>query len=205
VGFLLFKMRGFRIGEAILGRKVEQADNAKQARDVFLIVVVVSFSIKNCHPERSEGPMRKSAKITLISFVCFFAVFGAGYAFLRFVGLADPNACISENRMTIPDLSGIKVEVVDTNCDILAKQESIDVYFSQAKQKSWFAKLRNHRELVFSYDPGRPDDPLPTITHSSDSTILISVPEISSVIRQSRNWEKISIAYDLGKVDYPAN
>jgi hypothetical protein len=149
--------------------------------------------------------MQKVAKITLISIVCLVAVFGAGYAFLRFVGLADPNACIAENRMTIPDVSGIKVEVVDRNCDTLAKQESIDIYFSQAKQTSWFAKLRNHRDLVFSYDPGRPDEPLPTITPSSGSTILISVLEVSSVIQQRRDWEKISITYNLGKVDYPAN
>jgi hypothetical protein len=134
------------------------------------------------------------------------AVLSVGYVFLRLVGVSEPNACLSEQRITIPDLSGtkVKVEVVYTNCDTLAKDESISVYL-RAKRESWVAKWWNHRALVFRYDSGRSDNPLPSITRPSDSTILISIPEVSSVTHQSRNWENISIAYNLGRVDYPAN
>jgi hypothetical protein len=146
---------------------------------------------------------KKAVRTTLISLFCVVALMGAGFV-LQHISV-EPDACISEGMKTIPDLSGIKVEVVYTNCDTLAKEESISIYLSRAKKESWFAKWRNHRTLVFSYDPARSDSPLPSVTRPSDSTVLISVPEISSVIHQSRNWQNISIAYNLGKVDYPTN
>jgi|SRR5580704_2625742 hypothetical protein len=146
----------------------------------------------------------KKQVLLVTGVACVAAVLGGGYVVLRLVGVVEPNACISEQRMSIPDLSGTKVEVVYTNCDTLAKDESISIYLSRAKRESWFAKWWDHRVLVFRYDPGRSDSPLPSITRASDSSILISIPEVSSVAHQSRNWENISIAYNLGKVDYPA-
>ena len=145
--------------------------------------------------------IKKVAKTTLISIVVIVAVLSAGYAFLRSIGIIEPNACISEQRMTIPELSGARVELVQTNCDTLAKDEAISIYFSRSAVKgdSWFARWRNHRALVFRYDPGRSDNPLPSITNSAHSTILISVPEVSSAIYQSGSWENISIAYKIGK------
>ena len=130
---------------------------------------------------------------------------GAWRVVLRLTGIDDPNTCISEEPKTIPDLSGMKVEIVYTNCDTLAKQEDVSVYFSPAVQgkKSWFAKWTNQRTLVFRYDPDRSDAPLPSITNPSQSTILISIPEVSSVSYQNRKWKSMSINYEIGKVDYP--
>jgi hypothetical protein len=129
---------------------------------------------------------------------------GVGYVILRAVGIVDPNACISETKGTIPDLSGARVEIIYTNCDTLAKDEAISVFISSAiSRDSWFAKWRSRRSLVFRYDPGRPDNPLPHITNPSRSTILISVPEVSSIIYQNQRWRDMSIDYAIGKVDYP--
>jgi len=148
--------------------------------------------------------IKKPAKVTVIRFAFVTTVFIAGYFFIRQIDKPEPNECISEERMTIPDLSGTKIEVVYTNCDTLVKTESISIYFSQAKRPSG-QRGRDHRALVFSYDPMRYNSPLPSITRPSRSTILISIPEVSSVLHQSRNWEDVSVAYNLGRVVYPSN
>lgn len=148
---------------------------------------------------------RKIVKVICVSVAGVVFLWGAWRAVLRLTGIDDPNACISEESKTIPDLSGVKVEIVYTNCDTLAKQEDVSVYFSPAVQgkKSWFAKWTNQRTLVFRYDPDRSDAPLPSITNPSQSTILISIPEVSSVSYQNRKWKSFSITYEIGKVDYP--
>jgi hypothetical protein len=148
---------------------------------------------------------RRIAKTIGIGVIGMVILWGAWRAFVRFTGRDDSGACISEQLKTIPDLSGAKVEIVYTNCDTLAKQEDVSVYFSPADQreKPWFAKWTNQRTLVFRYDPGRPDNPLPSITRPSQSTILISIPEVSSISYQNRKWKSMSINYGIGKVDYP--
>jgi hypothetical protein len=133
----------------------------------------------------------------LIVAVLFVSV---GYAIFRSVFVV-PGACISEDLQTVPNLSGTRVEVVYTNCDALAKEEAISVYFSRAsvERESWFAKWQNHRKLVFSYDPLRSDRQPPTIANPSRSTILISVPEVSSIIYKNKTWRDKSIEYAIGK------
>ena len=140
----------------------------------------------------------------LIGAVFVVLPLAATYISLRPFG--DSNACISEAKTNIPDLGGVGVDVFYTNCDTLAKDESISVYFSRSavKKDSWFARWRNQRALVFRYDPGRYDDPLPSITRPSLSTILISVPEVSSILYQSQKWQDVSVGYQIGKVYYPA-
>jgi len=41
--------------------------------------------------------------------------------------IALPFACLTEERASIPDLSGIAFEITYTNCDTIAKQEVISV------------------------------------------------------------------------------
>ena len=148
---------------------------------------------------------RKIAKMILVCVVGVIVLWGAWRTFVRLTGVDDPNACISEQLKTIPNLSGAKIEIVYTNCDTLAKQEDVSVYFSPAavKEKSWFARWSHRRTLIFRYDPDRSDAPLPSITNPSQSTILISIPEVSSVSYQNRKWKSMSINYEIGKVDYP--
>ena len=90
---------------------------------------------------------KKVAKIIVIGVVGIVAVCGAGYEFLRLAGIIDPDACISERMQTIPNLSRAKVETVYTNCDTLAKDEAISVYFSRASVNdgTWYGKWFNRR------------------------------------------------------------
>ena len=62
-------------------------------------------------------------------------MYGTRYVFLRLAGIIDPDVCLSERMQTMPNLSGAKVEIVYTNCDTLAKDESISVYFSRSRER----------------------------------------------------------------------
>jgi hypothetical protein len=107
--------------------------------------------------------------------------------------------------MKITNLSGADFEITDTDCDLIAKEEFVSVYVSRtvAKGQSWFSGWRNRKTLLFRYDPGMPDNPLPSINASGENKILISIPDISSVSFQSRNWGDVSVDYAIGHIDYP--
>jgi len=147
---------------------------------------------------------KKLAKTTLVIAVSVVAALGVGYLFLRLTGIIIPDACIFERMKTMPNLSGAKVEIVYTNCDTLAKDEAISVYFSRAaaKEDSWYTKWFNRRTLVFRYDPGRPSDP-PAIESLGEDRMVISVPEVSSVALRSEKWRDISIDYKIEHVMNP--
>jgi hypothetical protein len=119
---------------------------------------------------------------------------------------ASRSACQTEERLKIDDPTGFRFEVEYTSCDTLAKDEGIRVYATKdaSKRRGIFSRWIDHRTLLFRYDPGRWDNPLPSITHPSPSTILISIPEVSSIGYQNHEWEKMSVNYEIGRVDYPA-
>jgi len=123
---------------------------------------------------------------------------------IRFVG--NRIACHTEEKLKIEDASGFIFEVEDTTCHTLAADENVSVYARRVTPKGAWAlpDWRNRRTLLFRYDPGRWDNPLPSITRPSQSTIRISIPEVSSIVRQNRKWQNMSVDYDIGRVDYPA-
>jgi hypothetical protein len=147
----------------------------------------------------------RAIRLTLIGALCILVVLGAGCAFLFHTLFNAPNACISEELETIPDASGTKIEVIYTNCDTLAKDESVRVYFSNAGQgDSWLSKWRSHRTLVFEYDPGGlAGNPKPIIQSQDKARVLISVPTVSSISTQRKRWGDVSIDYKIGHVFYP--
>ena len=114
-------------------------------------------------------------------------------------------SCGSEETLKVEELTGLRFEVTYLNCDTLAKDEAIRVYVKDTTlDGGWFfSKWRNQRTILFRYDPGRWDSPLPKITRPSQSTILISVPEVSSIDYQNRAWANMSVSYQIGQVDYP--
>jgi hypothetical protein len=122
---------------------------------------------------------------------------------IRFVG--NRIACQTEERLKIEDPSGYLLEVEDTTCATLVTDEAINVYARKAAPKgAWlFWRWKNQRVLLFSYGPGRQDAPLPSITHPSQSTILVSIPEVSEVFYQNRKWANMTVNYNIGKVYYP--
>ncbi len=116
-------------------------------------------------------------------------------------------ACGTEEKLKVVELSGLRFEVTYLSCDTLAKDEAIRVYAeTTAPDRAWFfPSWRNQRTLLFRYDPEKDNSPLPIITRPSPSTILISVPEVSSISYQNREWAKMSINYSIGRVEYPTS
>src|SRR5947209_18585224 len=149
--------------------------------------------------------IRKVVKAGLLSAVGFVTVLGVAYLFLRLVGITTPGACISEEMETLPDMSGAKVEVVYTGCHTIAKDETISVYFSRAavNGESLFAKWVNGRTVVFRYDPGHPTS-LPAIELGGKDRVVISIPEVSSVVLRRQRWRNLTIDYTIGHIDYPS-
>ncbi|MDR3741537.1 MAG: hypothetical protein P4L40_21170 [Terracidiphilus sp.] len=147
--------------------------------------------------------MKRKAKFILGAVVAVSGACALGLAAIWFA--YTRNACQTEARLTIDDPAGLVFEVVDESCDTLAKDEAISVYAKKAVSKgTWrFFGRRSQRTLLFRYDPGRPDNPLPSIKLLSQTTILISIPEVSSIVYQNRKWENMSVNYEIGKVDYP--
>jgi hypothetical protein len=113
--------------------------------------------------------------------------------------------CMSEDRMTISNLEGMEFKTIYTNCDTLAKDEEISVYVSKSatSRESLFTRWLNRKTLIFSYDPGRYDNPLPSIQATGNDRILITVLRVSSINLQNRKWRNVSINYDIGHIDYP--
>ena len=118
---------------------------------------------------------------------------------------SDSNACATEQLTTIPDLAGIKFETTYTSCDTLVKTEAVSVYASRAAAggESWLSRWRNRKALLFRYDPGRWDNPPPSIRVAGKGRIVISIPQVSSVMFQSRRWRDVSIDYDIGRIGPP--
>jgi hypothetical protein len=112
---------------------------------------------------------------------------------------------MSEDRMTISNLEGMEFKTIYTNCDTLAKDEEISVYVSKSatSRESLFTRWLNRKTLIFSYDPGRYDNPLPSIQATGNDRILITVLRVSSINLQNRKWRNVSINYDIGHIDYP--
>jgi hypothetical protein len=131
--------------------------------------------------------------------VCMGCVLLAGLFYL-----IRRNACSSE-ALQVVNLSGVRIEVEGSSCDLIAKDEAVNVYAMRASEKETWpsSNWSRHRTLIFSYDPGRDDNPLPSITRSSQSAILIAIPEVSSIRVQNHEWESLSISYEIGKVYYP--
>ncbi len=116
-----------------------------------------------------------------------------------------PGSVITETERNIPNLAGKDFEITYTNVDLIAKEEYISVYASPAaaKGRPLFAKLHKQKTLLFRYDPGRWDNPSPSIVATGPNSILISVPEVSSVTRQNKDADGLHVDYDIGHIDYP--
>lgn len=133
------------------------------------------------------------------------AVLSIAAIFLVFRFAVSRFTCQAEERLKIEDPAGFRFEVEYKSCDTLAKEESISVYATKvpSERAGLFSRWRDQRTLLFRYDPGRWDNPLPSITRPSQSELLISVPEVSSIGYQTRGWQKMSVNYVIGRVDYP--
>jgi len=128
-------------------------------------------------------------------------VLGAGLASIVRPVLYIPDACLSDTVATT-SLFGAKLEAVYTNCDTLAKDESVRVYVSSVAEGAKAAKNPSG-EVIFDYDPSG-NQTAPSIEDVGDHKLLISISEVSSIFVQKRRWHDISIDYRIGHVWYPS-
>ncbi len=112
--------------------------------------------------------------------------------------------CLTEQLEAIPDIHGVRFEVVYENCDTLAKEERVFVYASEAgaPMESWFDHWFHHTTPILVYDPGYPAEK-PSIEVSGGNTIHISIDRVSSINCQTHQWRDLHIDYRFARVDYP--
>lgn len=131
-------------------------------------------------------------KRTAVSILCLIVLLAVGYLLL---GMIRSCGIIRETREKIVNLSGFDFEIIETNCDRLAKEDWITIFASKAGE--------NRKTVLFEYVPNSYDDPLPVIRVSGDHNITISIPAISSIRVQHFKWQHGSIDYEIGHIDFP--
>lgn len=124
----------------------------------------------------------------------------AGAAFL----LLRRNTCTQE-VLGITNVSHTRFVIERSDCDVLAKDEFISVYASRLPASPMWRTLGwfNRRSLLFRYDPGDDDHPLPSITAPGQKQIHIAVPKVSSIVVQNRTWNGEFITYAIGSTYFP--
>ena len=90
-------------------------------------------------------------------------------------------------------MPGLRFQISETDCSTLGEDASISVYGLNEKGGS--------RTLLFKYGPSR--DVLPTVEVRGQDRILISIPVVSDVVFQERQWMNRRIDYAIGHIDYP--
>src|SRR5579863_3055944 len=145
----------------------------------------------------------KIARKVLVCCVGIVMTLGSLYAIMVATGRVTwRGACATETIITIPNLSGMEFEVTYTNCDTLAKEEAISVYVSTAaaNRESLLSRWSNRKTILFRYDPGGSDIAPPSIKAAGKDRVLISIPEVSSVLLENRKWRNVSIDYEIGHI-----
>jgi hypothetical protein len=138
-------------------------------------------------PSHFKVPLRWMAGLGATLVVGYLLVALVGYPITSF-------ACVSETHKKISGLSGFDFEVVETDCDVLAKDASISVFVSELGKAK--------KVLLFKYGPaGVGTDPV--ISGIDAHTIQVSVPHISDEMFRRETFEGLSISYEIGIVDYP--
>jgi hypothetical protein len=150
---------------------------------------------------------KKAAKKVFVYCAGVAVVLGAAYVILVATGtIYLPGARYTEEMMTIPNLSGMEFKIIYTSrAKLFVTDYAISVYVRRAavKGESLLARWSNRQTLLFRYDPERYESPLPSIKASGNDGILISIPDISSVLIQSRKWQNVTVDYNIGHIDYP--
>jgi hypothetical protein len=112
-------------------------------------------------------------------------------------------ACSSVTRGKLGNVSGWDLEIEQTSCDLVTREEAISVYASThvppGSRTKWFAR----RTLLFRYDPESADDLLPSFEATGPDKILISVPAVSSISVENRILGKTTVNYQIGRVFEP--
>lgn len=143
-------------------------------------------------PAMAKTIFRRAMRVFLIAGLPV----GGLYLLLASIGLMPtPYSCLIETRAKIPGLGGYDFEVSETSCDFLAKDDAVSVFVSKVGGKK--------KDLLFKYDPARPQDAFPVITIPAPQTIQIAVPWVSSIFSRQETWNGVSIIYKIDRIEYP--
>jgi hypothetical protein len=109
------------------------------------------------------------------------------YVVLGGIGLVPlPGQCIDEVRKSVRTQTA-SFDIVETDCDTLAKEATISIYATSVNGKD--------HALILSIDPG--SDDLPGIAAVSSDRIAITVPGASYVHTRRDVWKDIHFDYSF--------
>lgn len=129
--------------------------------------------------------------VWMVAATCWWTMGFSGPPF----GVPFPGACVSETLSETSTPAGLDFKFIYTNCDLLAKQESLSISISQGTGLlGWFGE----REVIKYFGP----EVLPTVTVIDPHTVLISITSVESIIFARDRWRDIAIRYDIGHINY---
>ena len=100
-------------------------------------------------------------------------------------------ACITESRLKIPDVLGYQIEIGEKNCDLVAKDDYIEVYASRPGSMA--------RTLLMEYDPAS-GKTLPEFKAIGENQLEISLDYAGSISFLEKKMGDVSIRYKIKEV-----
>ena len=128
---------------------------------------------------------------------CRYGCLFSGYATALLAALMAAGcskSCLSQNRATIHDKSGLTFTVTSTNCDMFGNDTVNSISASDASG--------GHRKVILKYEPDDRSAP-PQITITENNTLAVAIDSVSSVLSQESNYQGHPIRYDIHQVVYP--
>ncbi len=143
--------------------------------------------------------MSRSSSLALGLFTTVVVTVGMIYLFVASFGLIwTPYTCLTDVHGRFSGPSGVRFEISETSCSIVAKGPSeISVFVSKA---NWRKKT-----LLFKYvsmDDGS-SDALPVVTPIDEHTVQISVKHVASIVCRTDKWGTLAVRYNVGVVVDP--
>ncbi len=143
--------------------------------------------------------MSRSFSLALGLLAVVFVTVGMIYLFLASFGLIwTPYTCLADVDGRFSGPAGVRFEVSETSCSIVAKGPSeISVFVSEANGRK--------KALLFKYVSmhDSSSDALPVVTAIDDHTVQISLKHAASVICRTDKWGALAVRYDIGVVVDP--
>jgi hypothetical protein len=125
------------------------------------------------------------------------------YALPPIVRFLVPGVCLKLDEATYKNIGRAEFHAVETNCDTVGNEEFVEVYAYRNDANSALPKWLRRRTVVFVYDPGDENNPLPVIRSNRPNGVEFAVPLVSSVWFERKVWDGNQIEYKIGKVFYP--
>jgi hypothetical protein len=138
--------------------------------------------------------------LVIIALVCAATLFAG---FVSLCSKLRENTRFSETKLVLNNVAGAGFDVVETDSDMLAKEQFVSVYvYDSGSRSNWLKRLVHPRVLLFRYDPWNWEEPMPTIEADRPDHIRISIPRVSSILFQKRQFKRIDVDYAVGFVEY---